>query len=106
MVEYDVTGEWIAHQSNGLDVTFVIRPTDGDFTVLDVEASHSGDKAAGKGQVSGDSFLVTVDWERGPVGRYTGTFGFDGRVSGATFDMANPSSQATWFSQQKFEQRD
>jgi hypothetical protein len=98
MAEYDVTGQWVAHQSNGFDVTFTIRPTDGDFTVLDVEASYSGGFAQGKGEVSGDSFWAEVDWEAGPVGRYTGTFGSDGRLSGSTFDRTNPSSEATWSS--------
>lgn len=105
MPEFDVTGEWTAHQSNGSDVTFNIRPTKGDFTNLDVEASYSGGRAQGKGQVSGNSFWAEVDWEAGPIGRYTGTFGPDGRLSGATFDMANPASQATWFSQKRFPKR-
>ncbi len=105
MAAFDVTGEWVAHQSNGFDVTFHIRPTKGDFTKLDVEARSGGGFAQGTGKVSGNSFLATVDWEAGPVGRYTGTFGGDGRLSGATFDLANPSSQATWFSQKKFRRR-
>lgn len=86
MAEYDVTGEWVAHQSNGFDVTFKIIPTDGDFTRLDVEARYSGGFAQGKGEVSGDSFWAEVDWEAGPVGRYEGTFGPDGHLSGSTFD--------------------
>jgi hypothetical protein len=106
MAEYDVTGEWIAHQSNGFDVTFNIRPTKGVFTDLDVEASYSGGRAQGKGWVSGDEFFAEVDWEAGPVGQYTGTFGLDGRLSGTTFDRTNPSSEATWFCEEPFRRLD
>jgi len=106
MAEYDVTGEWIAHQSNGFDVTFKIIPTGGDFTVLDVEASYSGGRAQGKGEVSGDSFWAEVDWEAGPVGRYEGTFSQEGRLSGSTFDRTNPSSQATWHCDNQFRRDD
>ncbi len=105
MAEFDVTGEWVAHQSNGIDVVFNIRPTRGDFTVLDVEASYSGGRAQGKGEVSGDSFLAEVDWEAGPVGRYTGHFDADGFLNGETFDRANPASQATWYTDQNFRRR-
>jgi hypothetical protein len=106
MAEYDVTGQWVAHQSNGFDVTFTIRPTDGDFTVLDVEASYSGGFAQGKGEVSGDSFWAEVDWEAGPVGRYEGAFGSDGRLRGDTFDRTNPSSRAEWFTDDSFRRDD
>jgi hypothetical protein len=105
MAEYDVTGEWVAHQSNGFDVTFTIRPTDGDFTVLDVEASYSGGFAQGKGEVSGDSFWAEVDWEAGPVGRYEGTFASDGTLSGETHDRTNPSSTASWSADRGFPRR-
>jgi hypothetical protein len=106
MAEYDVTGEWVAHQSNGFDVTFRIRPTNGDFTELDVEASYSGGFAQGKGEVSGDSFWAEVDWEAGPVGRYEGSFGSDGRLSGTTFDRTNPSSSADWSCDNQFRRDD
>ena len=106
MAEYDVTGEWVAHQSNGFDVTFKIRPTDGDFTRLDVEASYSGGFAQGKGEVSGDTFSAEVDWEAGPVGLYKGSFGSDGRLSGTSEDRTNPGSTATWFCDDPFHRDD
>ncbi len=105
MPEFDVTGQWDAHQSNRTVVTFTIRPERGDFTKLDVEARHPGGFAQGQGRVSGNSFEATVDWEAGPVGRYVGTFNSDGRLTGQTFDLANPSSQATWFTQKRFRRR-
>lgn len=106
MAEYNVTGQWVAHQSNGFDVTFTIRPTDGDFTKLDVEASYSGGFAQGWGEVSGGSFFAEVDWEAGPVGRYDGTFDGEGRLSGSSFDKTNPSSQATWHCDNQFRRDD
>lgn len=105
MAEFDVTGEWVAHQSNGIDVNFMIRPTKGNFTVLDVEARFPGNFAQGRGEVSGNSFSAEVDWERGPVGVYHGSFTPNGELSGRTFDRTNPSSQATWFCDKRFRRR-
>lgn len=106
MAEYDVTGEWVAHQSNGYEVSFKIRPTQGDFTVLDVEASYSGGFAQGRGEVSGDTFWAEVDWEAGPVGRYEGTFNSDGTLSGESLDRTNPSSRAEWWTDRQFRRDD
>jgi len=106
MAEFDVTGQWVAHQSNGYDVNFHIRPTNGDFTQLDVEAGYSGGRGQGKGEVSGDSFVAEVDWEAGPVGRYTATFDADGFLTnGESVDRANPSSRATWYVDHNFRRR-
>ena len=104
MAEYDVTGQWVAHQSNGFDVTFTVAPTDGDFTKLDVEASYSGGFGQGKGLLTGDTFSATVYWEAGSVGVYTAAFDGEGRLNGHTYDEANPSSRATWFTDQSFSQ--
>jgi hypothetical protein len=36
------------------------------------------------------------------VGRYTGVRGPDRRLSGTTYDLTNPSSQATWRTDRMF----
>lgn len=52
--------------------------------------------------MDGENIYFTVGWNHGPVGRYTGVRGPDHRLSGTTFDLTNPSSQATWFTDRTF----
>jgi hypothetical protein len=52
--------------------------------------------------VRGDRVQIVVDWNQGSRGKYVGSFDLSGRLSGITFDLANPSSQAPWFSDRLF----
>ncbi|MEU3778447.1 hypothetical protein AB0F11_35655 [Streptomyces sp. NPDC032472] len=54
------------------------------------------------GSVDGQNIYFTIGWSHGPVGRYTGVRGPDGRLSGTTVDLTNPSSQATRFTERTF----
>ncbi|WP_374775469.1 hypothetical protein OG756_24100 [Streptomyces sp. NBC_01310] len=49
-----------------------------------------------------NNIYFVVGWNHGPVGRYTGVRGPDGRLSGTTVDLTNPSSQASWYTQRSF----
>ncbi|MFJ3876560.1 hypothetical protein ACIPW5_03765 [Streptomyces sp. NPDC090077] len=55
-----------------------------------------------EGSVDGQQVYFVIAWSHGPVGRYTGTRGPDGRLSGTTYDLTNPSSQATWRTERRF----
>ncbi|MEU1183787.1 hypothetical protein ABZ464_40400 [Streptomyces sp. NPDC005820] len=55
-----------------------------------------------EGAVTGNDIYFVVQWNHGPRGRYTGTRGADGRLSGLTVDLNNPSSQSTWRSDRTF----
>ncbi|MEU9717667.1 hypothetical protein [Streptomyces sp. NPDC047976] len=55
-----------------------------------------------EGSVDGQQIYFVIAWSHGPVGRYTGTRGPDGRLSGTTYDLTNPSSQATWRTERRF----
>ncbi len=55
-----------------------------------------------EGSVDGNNIYFVVGWNHGPVGRYTGVRGPDGRLSGTTVDLTNPSSQASWYTQRSF----
>ncbi|MFB6615025.1 hypothetical protein ACIGFK_39140 [Streptomyces sp. NPDC085524] len=55
-----------------------------------------------EGAVDGQQIYFVIAWSHGPVGRYTGTRGPDGRLSGTTYDLTNPSSQATWRTERRF----
>jgi hypothetical protein len=99
----DVSDRWTIVQSNGFRVEFDIvqDPRTGDLhgsgTVV------GGREANGRGRVDDRSFIFTVDWNNnGRGGQYSGTFGPDGRLTGVTVDLDNPTSQATWFSERTF----
>ncbi len=93
----DINGQWRITQSNGFEVMFdIVQEADGSL--------HGSGEIPGKrvanahGRLQGDSFSYTVDWNNnGRGGLYTGTFDAAGHLSGMTFDLDNPTSQATWF---------
>jgi hypothetical protein len=93
----DVSGSWEIQQSNmpdGPRVRFNIQQIG---TTIIGGASFGGTSGSGIGQVGDNSFLYTVTWSGGEsVGEYTGTFQPNGRLSGFSFDIKNPASQATW----------
>jgi len=97
MANVDVSGHWAAHQSNGFAVHFNLDEDVPSGTVHG-DAFVKGTHGACSGSVRGDEFLVTVNWDNGPRGRYSGRRGLDDRLAGDTVDMANPTSRATWFS--------
>jgi hypothetical protein len=103
MAEYDVRGQWSAHQSNGFQVEFNVNleQADGQFAAT---ASHSNGSVQGSGfgQVNGDQFTVTIGWTDGTKGAYIGVFNPQGVIHGATFDVSNPSSFAGWESLKAF----
>lgn len=105
MATFNVGGSWDARQSNGFVATFdlELRGRDG---VFHGRASHSGGATQGHGEglVTGNDFLYTVTWNNGSVGEYNGRFNAEGRITGVTFDKANPQSSATWSSSKRFKQ--
>ncbi len=96
-MERDINGQWSISQSTGHELVFdIVQDSDGSLhgsgRVL------GGREANGSGQLTGNAFLFTVDWNNnGRGGQYSGTFDGQGRLSGVTFDIDHPGSQATWF---------
>lgn len=95
----NVSGRWQAQQTNGFLVTFDLQQ---DGTGLQGTATAGGNSGTGRGQVDDTRFLFTVDWNGPSKGEYNGTFGLDGRLSGHTFDLSNPGSQAGWVGLKEF----
>ena len=98
----DLGREFTIIQSNGFSVVFKVRrDAEGRQRFIDADAFDSNmaqtDGSIRESQIEGDRFAVTVEWEFGGVGRYVGQLDLDGRLSGTTFDLNNPQSQATWF---------
>jgi hypothetical protein len=102
---HHVDGAWILVQSNGFRVEVDIaqaRDSNGNLADGALHGSAQvigGAEANLSGRLSGDSLEFGVDWPNGTVGQYSGNFDAGGNLSGVTFDLANPTSQATWFRQ-------
>ena len=100
MSVYAVEGTWVAHQSNGIDVTFNLTRDD---VLLSGSARFNGTQSQDlKGRLSDNRIVITVTWNANSAGEYNGFLGVDDRLTGHTFDLRNPSQQATWFTTQGF----
>jgi hypothetical protein len=111
---HDVSGSWEIVQSNGFRVAVNINQpvetplgpngplrllTDGLLTGTADEITPRGTDVSHQsltGELIGDSFEIVVDWNNGTKGQYSGTFDPAGNLSGVTFDVNHPGSQATW----------
>ncbi|MGW1871647.1 hypothetical protein ACWCPS_39855 [Streptomyces mauvecolor] len=88
-------GKWIMDQSNAPHVSlFLGAPaSDGSFTGF---ASWEGNSGDIDGRLTGGDVVFFIHWSFGHTGRYDGHLGSDGKWSGVTVDINDPSSQATW----------
>jgi hypothetical protein len=105
---HDVSGIWEIAQSNGGKVRVNISQprgfnnelADGDLTGFTHEITPDGTDTSDQsllGALNGDSFEIVVDWQNGTKGQYSGSFDPAGNLSGVSFDVKNPTAQATWF---------
>ncbi|WP_405977621.1 hypothetical protein [Streptomyces sp. NBC_00158] len=97
---FDATGKYDIYQSNA--TVRVDFSQNGEGRVFGSARSGNTVGTVREGSVDGQKIYFVIDWSHGPVGRYTGTRGPDGRLSGTTYDMTNPSSQATWRTDRQF----
>lgn len=97
----NVSGAWTMQQSNGwrVDVSLVQNGATLSGTATTM-SGHSMDNDTAQeldGTVSDTQFSLNITWSSAR-GRYEGTFQADDSLSGVTFDIQHPDSQATWFS--------
>lgn len=52
----------------------------------------------------GGQFRLTANWDGGGSSLYIGTFGLGGQLTGVTFAPSDPAHQATWFSEETYQQ--
>jgi len=108
---FDVIPGWVLHQSNGAEVRFQLRQTEGEFqgpVTFDIPGVTSDHHGSAEGVISGESMRFTIRWDDGAVGDYTGAIKYytdsDDRhgiprgieLEGTTVDKTNGASQATW----------
>ncbi|MFE9633807.1 hypothetical protein [Streptomyces sp. NPDC006463] len=97
---FNAAGVWYLFQTNAtvrVDLT-----QDASGRLFGTVSSGNTVGTLREGSVDGNNIYFTVGWNHGPVGRYTGVRGPDGRLSGTTVDLNNPSSQASWFTERRF----
>ncbi|MEW1751700.1 hypothetical protein ACIQU1_22270 [Streptomyces angustmyceticus] len=94
---FQVGGFWTIYQSNSANATLsVAQDAEGNLT----GTARTGSSTTGtieQGFVDGSSIYFVIAWSDGSRGRYIGSRGSDGRLSGVTTDLAHPTSQATWY---------
>lgn len=112
----DLSGDWNIFQGNGFVVHVGLSQTaEGK---LFGSASHSNGQVKSKegdgvtgfvfqrptpdGHLVGDRMELTITWDDGSKGVYSGNFLTDGLLQGVTHDANNLASQATWVSDQRF----
>ncbi|MFD8998293.1 hypothetical protein [Streptomyces abikoensis] len=100
---FNASGTWSVYQSNVLIATLTVtQDAQGNLTGT---ASKSGSSATGtieQGFVDGSYIFFVIPWSDGTKGRYIGSLGADRHLSGASTDLAHPTSQATWHTTQAF----
>ncbi|MER6386118.1 hypothetical protein ACWDBD_47550 [Streptomyces sp. NPDC001118] len=93
-------GVWDIYQSNAFLTVNLTQDGGGNLYGSAVQGDMVGTLL--NGAVDGQNIYFTISWSNGAVGRYTGVRGADGRLSGTTFDLNNPASQATWVTSRTF----
>lgn len=98
---FSAQGRWQFIQSNVGAVTMNVTQ-DGNGRLFGTVSSSGGVGTIEEGSVQGPNIFFTVGWSFGARGRYIGSLGPDRRLSGTTFDLNDPSSQATWATTRTF----
>ncbi|MGA5271022.1 hypothetical protein [Streptomyces lydicamycinicus] len=94
---FNVGGIWTLYQSNSANAT-VSMTQDGQGNLTGIARSGSATTGTiAQGFVDGSYLYFVIAWSDGSTGRYIGSRGADGRLSGVSTDLAHPSSQATWY---------
>ncbi len=98
-----IAGEWTLAQSNGYTVKMTIFPQDNGGYLGNAEVVGGGPHmiaTADDLSFNGVGLSFKVKWPNGgAIGQYIGQYDGSGNLTGVTFDVAHPNSQATWFRQ-------
>uniref|UniRef100_A0AAU2UWF0 Uncharacterized protein n=1 Tax=Streptomyces sp. NBC_00003 TaxID=2903608 RepID=A0AAU2UWF0_9ACTN len=98
---FNASGTWQLVQSNSTTTTLNVTQ-DGSGTLFGTASYSDAVGTIENGSVDGSNISFTIGWSNGLRGRYVGSLGFDRRLSGTTFDLTHPTSQATWFTPRTF----
>ncbi|MGH6825547.1 hypothetical protein [Methyloceanibacter sp.] len=99
--QWDLTGHWELRQTNGILVNLDLQQRGPLFTgsAGTPEFFGTGSRGSLDGSVDNQSkFKMSIYWDNGAIGEYTGTVNQNGRLEGETYDRMSPASMARWFS--------
>src|SRR6266480_3745578 len=106
--QWDLTGQWRLDQNPGGEGYFVTLDITQTGKLLSGAGQYYNKRVEGEevkfgdssknieGDISGDTFRITVHWNFGPVGIYTGNISPQGYVEGDTYDTSNPDAKSHW----------
>ncbi|WP_339155973.1 hypothetical protein [Actinomadura luteofluorescens] len=98
---FNAGGTYRLFQSNGAEPQVNVTQ-DGSGRLFGTASVGGAVGTIEQGAVEGASISFTIGWSDGARGRYVGSLGSDRRLTGITFDLTHPSSQATWFTDRTF----
>lgn len=98
---FNASGIYTLFQSRGGNVQINVTQ-DGSGRLFGSAAYGSTAGTIEAGSVDGFKIFFVIGWFNGTRGRYDGSLAGDRRLSGITFDLNHPSSQATWFTGRTF----
>jgi hypothetical protein len=98
MAARDASGVWTIQQSNGwrADVTLTQNGSELSGSAHTFSGEEEDNSRELEGSVFDTGLVLDITWSNAR-GRYEGTFHPDGTLTGITFDIQHPQSQATWF---------
>ncbi len=99
-----VEGEWTAHEGHQVTLLFTIFQNGAKLTG---SAKSLGPPAEDEsqslvGMVTDDVILLTINWQSGAVGEYSGTFNLGNRITGMTVDARTWENILPWASENEF----
>lgn len=101
-----VGGMWDIVQGNGFRVTINITQNQDQLSAFAFVHGSNVHSVKATGFVQGPDFDMTIEWEGGAKGHYTGrlthgpfTLPPIGFLRGKTVDLTHPGSEATWESE-------
>ena len=95
--QWDVSGTWLAYQSNKGRVQFDLQQSGTQFTGTARDLAGNDNRPV-KGTIRGNKFKVSVTWRAGSSEAvYTGTVDSSGVIHGKTSEYFS-GAKATWYS--------
>src|SRR5262249_11332927 len=102
VMAHNIQGTWgiIQIPPDDPETRFTISVTEKFECTANVPGGLSG---SGTVRIEGKKVDITIDWNTGNRGIYTGVFGSDNILRGSTFDASNPGAAvAKWHSDKAF----
>jgi hypothetical protein len=95
------TGSWTMVHANGAVAKMDINDHGGILSGSGKEGQWRG--TVERGGSNGRKVSLTIKWNNGHAGRYTGSVTRSGILRGDNYDLTNTASQTTWYTEESFQ---